>query len=232
MNIKILQSMEWSKLYWENSFKDLIQLHEILPKIGFSYPVTLERNEDYANEGKAFILWRPPHSDLNGWNDKRPSEILKSYIIEGNLKQIRGNYLQFSFKVTDLIPLTTFFNKVPLSKSSPLSRIGQADGSYKIHWKTARHIKKSKIGNYWYLCGSECETTLETILSYSNNHDICIHYSATLHTPAFYETLITNYYLNPDEQKIFDHLISTANEIVDDSLINLTDNQVHGAEYY
>lgn len=75
--IQILQTMQWSKLCWE----EVIKLDSLLPKVGKTYPIKLDENEDYAEEGKAYILWLPPHSELNGWWDKRPSKILKSYVL-------------------------------------------------------------------------------------------------------------------------------------------------------
>ena len=77
MSIELLQTMEWSKLCWDQSFEEIMSLDLILPKTGEIYSVRFEENEDFVREGSAFILWQPPHSELNGWDDKRPSEITK-----------------------------------------------------------------------------------------------------------------------------------------------------------
>lgn len=79
--IYLFQTMSWTKLNWDLSWSEKISLSELLPKVNHSYPIELgKENKDYAKEGKVYFLWQPPHSELNGWYDKRPSEILKSYI--------------------------------------------------------------------------------------------------------------------------------------------------------
>ncbi len=231
MSIELLQTMEWSKLCWDQSFEKLIGLDILLPKIGKQYPVKLERNEDFSKEGQAFILWQPPHSELNGWYDKRPSEILRSYVVEGNLKNPSSNGLSFDFEVIRCLRLVECFSRAKEEKRSPLSSVGQPDGSSRIQWQDARSVTKSRIGGYLYLSGSECETSLEVILSYEKER-LCLHYSATLHMPAHFETVITKYYLGNEEYALFEKLISSADEIIDNSIELLEENQVYGAEYW
>ena len=233
--IEILQTMQWSKLCWDASWEDVIEIETLLPKIGQKYPIKFDENEDFVQEGLVFILWQPPHSDLNGWYDKRPSEILKSYIIEGFLTDLYSDYetreITCSFKVSDFSSLVSYFYNTPETQVSPLSSIGQGDGSSRIQWRDAQYIQKYHLGKFLYLSVTECETGLELILSYRDDK-ICIHYSATLHHPAHYETLITNYYLNEKEQKLIEGLINKATEIIDISYESLTDNQIRGVEYW
>lgn len=127
--------------------------------------------------------------------------------------------------------LLDLFGKVDEEEKSPLSEIGQPDGSSLIQWQDARGALKAKIGDFWYLSGSECETSLEVIFSYEKER-ICLHYSATLHLPAFYETKITKYYLNDIECKLFEKLINHADEITDNTISELQENQIYGAEYW
>lgn len=233
--IEILQTMIWSKLCWDASWKEVIELDTLLPKVGQRYPIKLDENEGFVQEGRVFILWQPPHSDLNGWYDKRPSEILKSYIIEGILTDLHSDYetreITCNFEVSNYSSLVSYFSKIPETQISPLSSIGQGDGSSRIQWRDAQYIQKYNLGNFLYLSGTECETGLELILSYDEDK-ICIHYSATLHYPAYYETVITKYYLNRKEQKLIKNLIVKATEIIDNSDKSLNNNQVHGAEYW
>jgi hypothetical protein len=231
MSIELLQTMQWSQLCWDRSFDKFIELDIILPKIGAVYPVKLQRNESFSKEGNAFILWKPPHSELNGWDDKRPTEILKSYVLEGIIKNSSASGLDFDFEVVNRFRFQDLFSKVTEDEKSPLSEIGQPDGSSLIQWQDARGVLKAKIDDFWYLSGSECETSLEVIFSYEKE-TICLHYSATLHHPAFYETKITKYYLNDVEYKLFKQLISHADEITDNSISELQENQIYGAEYW
>ena len=222
--------MEWSQLCWDQSFEKIMQLDLILPKVGDTYPVKFESNENFVRGGSAFILWQPPHSELNGWYDKRPTEILKSYVLRGLLKPTNERGLAFDFKVLSRIKLVDYFNLVKEGDMSPLSYVGQIKGPPKIQWQGARKILMAKVGDYTYLSGYECETSLEAILAYEGGQ-ICIHYSATLHGPAFYETKITKYYLNNMEQELFEQLIAKA-ELIEDSCRDVSENQILGAEYY
>jgi hypothetical protein len=99
----------------------------------------------------------------------------------------------------------------------------------KLFWELS-FLLKAKIEDYWYLSGSECETSLEVIFSYQNEK-ICIHYSATLHKPAFYETKVTKYFLDEIEHNLFKNIIKDASEIIDRTADSLQNNQIFGAEY-
>jgi len=231
MSIELLQTMEWSKLCWDQSFKEIMPLDLVLPKTGEIYSVKFEKNEDFVREGSAFILWQPPHSELNGWDDKRPSEILKSYVLKGFLKPIDETGLAFDFEVLSRIKLVDCFSLVDEEDKSPLSYVGQPEGPPRIQWQDTRKVFMAKILDYIYLSGSECETSLEVILSYEGDR-ICIHYSATLHAPAFYETKITKYYLDSIEYKLFKRLFAKAELIEDYSYRDIMENQVLGAEYW
>lgn len=234
-SIQLLQTMQWSKLCWNESWEDVIELESLLPKVGKTYPIKLEENEYYAEEGKAYILWLPPHSELNGWWDKRPSEILKSYVLEGTLSNAISDYEKreyfFDFQIEDHTRLINCFSHIPETKISPLSTVGQGNGSSRIQWQDADDLQKFKLGNYLYLSGIECESHLELILSCIENR-WCVHYSATLHYPAKYETAITRYHLNSKEQKLIETLIEKASNIIDDSINTLEDNEICGAEYW
>jgi hypothetical protein len=231
MSIELIQTMQWTKLCWEDSWESIIDLDRILPQVGKVYPVKIETNEDFAKEGKAFILWQPPHSELNGWHEKRPSEILKSYVLDGLIKNISPNGLEFNFKVNNRIGLIYFFSVVDLENKSPLLYIGKQNGTSLIQWSDASYLLKAKVGDYWYLSGHECETSLELIFSYVGDR-ICIHYSATLPTPACYQTEVTKYFLNEKEHTVISQLIQKATEIVEANKSTLEENQVYGAEYY
>jgi hypothetical protein len=231
MSIELIQTMQWTQLCWEISFESIIELDNVLPKIGKVYPIKIEENEDFAKEGKAFLLWQPPHSELNGWYDKRPSEILKSYVLDGLIKNTSTNGLEFDFEVKDRIRLIDFFSVVNLDEKSPLSRIGQQNGTSLIQWSDADHLLKAKVGDYWYLSGHECQTSLEVIFSYVGDR-ICIHYSTTLHTPAWYETKVTKYFLDEIEHIVISKLVEKATELFEVNKYTLQENQVYGAEYY
>lgn len=234
-SIQLLQTMQWSKLCWDESWEDVIELDSLLPKVGKTYPIKLEENEDYAEEGKAYILWLPPHSELNGWYEKRPSEILKSYVLEGTLSNAVSNYEKreyfFDFQVMRRIRLIDYFVKLHEIQSVYVPYFLQYKGNLESAWENVQDLEKYKVRDYLYLYGVDSGSSLEAIFSFEKDR-IYLHYSAILHYPADYETVITGYYLNNKEQKLFEKLIAKASEITDDSMNSLEDNEIYGAKYW
>lgn len=244
MSIELLQTMQWSKLCWEQSFADIIELHTLLPKVGQHYPIVLGRNEDFAVEGLAFILWLPPHSELNGWWDKRPSEILQSYVIE-ELTNRRENWeareLTFDFRVISLQKLVdsfpSYIEEDNLSNHSLLPYLGQDSVSSWISWRSTWQIdsswrfEKYEIDGYVYLISSGGEYMSEAILSYKDD-DLYLHYSAELPSIGSYSTIITKYLLTHKEQALLQQIFSNAKTLTDTSSQALADNQIYGAKYW
>jgi len=81
--IEVLDTVVWSKLKWEESCETTVDINTLLPQVGERYFLPLHFNQQNPKNGKATIVWKPPHSELNGWDDKRPSDMLKSYVVEG-----------------------------------------------------------------------------------------------------------------------------------------------------
>ncbi|MEZ7503312.1 hypothetical protein QO189_12605 [Psychrobacter sp. Arc29] len=234
-SVELLQTMQWSKLCWNESWEEVIKLDSLLPKVGQTYPIKLDENEDYAEEGHAYLLWLPPHSELNGWWDKRPSEILKSYVLEGTLSNAVSNYEKreyfFDFQVISRKRLVDYFASIHDIQNVYVPYIIKYKGNLASAWENAQDLSKFKVGNYLYLHGVKSESSLEAIFSFKEDR-FCLHYSAILHHPADYETVVTRYYLDSQEQKLFSKLIEKANEITDNSIDSLEDSEVHGAEYW
>ena len=234
-SIQLLQTMQWSKLCWNESWEEVIQLDSLLPIVGQTYRIKIDENEDYAEEGQAYILWLPPHSELNGWYDKRPSEILKSYVLEGTLSNAvsddeKREYL-FDFQVISRRMLVDYFASIHDIQNVYVPYVLKYKGNLAAAWENAQALSKFKVGDYLYLHGVESESSLEAIFSFKEDR-FCLHYSAILHHPADYETVVTRYYLDSQEQQLFSKLIEKANEITDNSMDSLEDSEVHGAEYW
>lgn len=229
--IYLFQSMSWAKLSWDLSWIKKVELSQLLPQVNHSYVVELERNEDYAKEGKAYFLWQPPHSELNGWFDKRPSEILKSYVLEGTLISLSGKNLKFDFYLEKTTPLIKIFDEAETINQSPLPIMGLLDGTSCPIWEQSKRLFKAQVDSYIYLAGFECETTLEAIFSLQQEK-LYLHYSAYLPAPAQYETLVTKYCLSEKEENIFKDLLNKAEVIYETEIKNLSKYEVQGAEYY
>ncbi|VEP15435.1 conserved hypothetical protein [Hyella patelloides LEGE 07179] len=225
--------MSWAKLCWDLSFTEKVELSKLLPKINHSYQIVLEWEEYCPREGKTFFLWQPPHSELNGWFDGRPSEILKSYVLQGTITNYSLYSREFNFYVEKITPLTKIFDEVKEVNKSPLpsglrpSLFGYT--SY-ISWEESRNLLKAQVGSYLYLSGAIPETDLEAIFSLKYGK-LYLHYSAYL-PPSASETLITRYRLNEKEDRIFKALFDRAEEMHEPEVKNLSEHQVQGAEYW
>jgi hypothetical protein len=231
-SIYLFQSMSWAKLCWDLSFTEKVELSKLLPQINHSYPIVLQWEEycPTAEKGKAFFLWQPPHSELNGWHDGRPSEILKSYILEGTLTNYSLYSREFDFYLTKVTPIIDTFNMVEEINKSPFILSGLLDGTTCIIWEESRTLLKAQVGSYVYLFGNAPETPLEAIFSLQSGN-LYLHYSAYLPYGSA-ETLITKYRLNEKENRIFKALIDRAEEIHESEVKNLLENEVQGAEYW
>lgn len=85
--IELLTSANWSRTNWDLSWEPIIKLADILPRVGERYQISLQDSEaQNTKNGKYYLLWLPPHSELNTLYD-RPTEVLKSYVIEAELFQ-------------------------------------------------------------------------------------------------------------------------------------------------
>ena len=85
--IELLASANWSRTNWDLSWEPIIKLDEILPRVGEQYQISLQDSEaQNTKNGQYYLLWLPPHSELNTLYD-RPTEVLKSYVIEAELSQ-------------------------------------------------------------------------------------------------------------------------------------------------
>lgn len=85
--IELLASANWSRTNWDLSWESIIKLDELLPRVGERYQISLQDSEaQHTKNGRYYLLWLPPHSELNTLYD-RPTEVLKSYVIEAELSQ-------------------------------------------------------------------------------------------------------------------------------------------------
>lgn len=53
--IYLFQSMSWSRLCWDLSWKEKVELNKLLPKINHFYQIELEWEEYYPTESKVFF---------------------------------------------------------------------------------------------------------------------------------------------------------------------------------
>ena len=127
--IKLLTSANWSQINWDLSWQTLINLDEILPKVGENYQISLEDSEaKYTQNGRYYLLWFPPHSELNTLSD-RPTEVLKTHIIEAELSQgdwIKEGYSDakrnFNAKILSIKKMLEYLPEVQLINRQKISQ--------------------------------------------------------------------------------------------------------------
>ena len=127
--IKLLTSANWSQINWDLSWETIINLDEILPKVGGNYQISIEDSEArYTKNGRYYLLWLPPHSELNTLSD-RPTEVLKSHIIEAELSQgdwIKEGYFDvkrsFTAKVVSIKKMLEYLPELQLINRQKISQ--------------------------------------------------------------------------------------------------------------
>ncbi|MBF0674482.1 hypothetical protein [Pseudomonas sp.] len=225
----ILQSMQWSKLCWDISWNERIDLEAIVPKVGNSYPIELTWNEVYARIGFVEFLWQPPHSELNGWKD-RPSEIFKSFIIGGKLEVSTRPGEKFRLKVSSCTSLLDAIESHKSETEFELPACGLENGDSYVLWERAKNLSRAEIGKYIYISGTECETALEAILEIVGANLFLV-YHAYL-PPAHYETILTRKLLSGNELRIISQAIRNSSILEEHSAFKIGAGEIQGAIYY
>ena len=225
MFIKVIDTVEWSRFNWDRSWEKSIDLDMLLPQTGIKYEIPVCFNQAPIENGTAYVIWKPPHSDLNGWSDKRPSEILKSYVIKGEVKTLARNPERVDFIVTAREKLTDAFENLAETQDVLFHNSPHALG-----WHKVGQLKHARVGGYIYISGGDGETWLEAILS-RDNEKLCLHYSAYRPGSSQFETVLLRTYLSGVDLEIIEKVIKKSVSVDDNSFSELTENQVFGAEY-
>jgi hypothetical protein len=215
----LFQTMQWSKLNWDLSWEKRIDLHQVLPKPFHTYDINLDPLLEHGKLGPVSFLWQPPHSELNTWFD-RPSEIFKSFVIEGTLEKARNENGDFSFNCHSVISLPNLFQSSIASYKLDFAR---------SDWSNVNTSYKKRIGPYLYLNGTGSDLGLESIFEIYNNEIFMVFHSLT-HYACIYANVF-RYKLNEDESHFFKRFIDDAKELVDKSDNDLGDNEIQGAYY-
>lgn len=225
---ELSQSIEWSRLCWDLSWQDIVTLEEILPTIGKTYTVELLWDEIFTDPSSVHFLWRPPHSELNTWED-RPSEIYKSFVIEGEIYKL--DKLKCNFKVKKITRLLDIAQKTPISEAFEFPTCGALDGSSFILWEEVQNCTVSQAGSLLYLNGSSYETSYEAIIEIINN-DYFLIFHVYGQFPLCCDTLITRKKLIGNDLNVMRKVIEQAKKWKENINIELKPNEVQGAVYY
>jgi hypothetical protein len=223
--IKLFISPEWSKLTWESVFNEKLALADILPKEGRAYPLVFDKNEENVSSGDANILWLPPHSELNGLDDGRPSEILKAHIIQGSLSLLNSSKCEWLFKVSHAVPL------IGLIESQ--KEIGETDKELKAgisYLEESQKIFKSVLGKYIFLHCCIGEASCD--LLYSIEGSVYSAHFLSLVMPLGFDAKVGAYVLGKKEVEALNCAIDSAQEIKESSSAGIGDYEVYGVESF
>lgn len=230
MSIEALTTIQWSKFNWDKSWSSLVDIEDLLPEVGVSYALVADEATKRMRDGPAAILWKPPHSELNGWHDGRPFEILKTFVVFGQLKNRRGEKEAFDFLVEHRRKLTDVFESEHEDILSPLSDLCTIPGNSTILWQDAEYLRCAVVGKYTYLCGSAIYTDMELILSFQNGQ-LCIHYASYKPQHGGYDSWVTKHYPGKLERSVLRSLLEKAEVIIENTKSKVPDGRVAGADY-
>lgn len=208
---------------------EIISIEDILPKEGLVYPVRSGFDAIPLKAGAARFLWQPPYIELNGWLDRRPSEVLKTFVLEGELSNPTDGNLQFDFLVTNRCRLVEKFDQLEEDLQPPFSKCRHSiQGVAGTYWANAEWIFWSQVGSYTILSALGDYGVQVAIIFSRHGSKMCVHYSSTEHESFTDESVVTKYYMNSAEQKHFETLIGMGTEKYDDTLGSLPVDKIHG----
>lgn len=123
------------------------------------------------------VIWCPPYSDINGW-DEQPSEILLSYFLNvrvvatgdqvslpaSPLSSLTDGRYRYELEVLSCVPFGALLAGLQGDQAPwKLVKVGTDEGM-KILPDGASWTAKARVGQFVYLCASLYESRVELIL--------------------------------------------------------------------
>lgn len=228
--IELLVSANWSKTNWDLSWQPVIDLNELLPKVGESYEITLQDSEaDYTQNGIHYLLWLPPHSELNGLDD-RPIEVLKAHVVEVELLEdewiqkgtMSGRERKYIAKIIRIQKLIEILSQLKITK----------DKGFKDYFN---HLERSTIhyyvwDHYLYLTQSAEYVKDEFLFKESEQGYLLVFINSWM--SYSYKSEICKVELNKQQNKFIQSLLKPWNKLTPNIQIFVDEGQVQGALYY
>ena len=228
--IEVLVSANWSKTNWDLSWQSVIEISELLPKVGESYEITLQDSEaDYTQNGIHSLLWLPPHSELNGLDD-RPTEVLKAHVVEAELLEdewiqngmMLGRERKYIAKIIGVQKLIENLSQLKITK----------DTNFKDYFN---HLERSTIhyyvwDHYLYLTHSAEYVKEEFLFKESEQGYLLIFINSWV--SYSYKSEICKVELNQQQNKFIQSLLKPWNKLTPNIQIFVDEGQVQGALYY
>ena len=227
--IELLCSANWSRLNWDRSWEPIIDLIDILPHVGEKYFIHLEDSEaEQTQNGTYFLLWLPPHSELNGLCD-RPQEILNAHVIQAKITT--GEWIKEEFYASERA-----FNTEIVSVKKLMDYVSSInitiDGSFHETFKKEDYFETYYFvfDQYLYLKLYDQYLHYEFVFQIEPENYNLIFFQHF--TSGYFDCAITKIRLSPQQINWLKHLLNSSVLLKPIKNSDILTNQVHGADYY
>jgi hypothetical protein len=225
-----------TKTYWPvkpgiDLRDDWLNFQDLVPKVGESRAVYLQKPDSKPIIGEVYLLWHPPHTAINGWDDQ-PSEIVQSQVIIGNISPQAnrtvtdpftinlieiavGRSTEYKVDIKDVIPLLPFCLLRKDVEKFQFPELTDFDRRVYNLWGKVQWCGKFELENFTYFQANSYESNFEALFLKIDGH-----FWLKMHEYSggtFYESCLTNYPLNQLEQAIFERLAEKA-VVLEDSV--------------
>lgn len=223
--IKLLASISWTQNQWDLSFEEVIDLNKILPCIDAKYESYLKDNESQdVKSGKHYILWLPPHSELNGLS-LRPKEILKAHIMEADVfieEWKLGEYKSLNRRKCEIyVKGIVRLLDVPVINSRLEFDLKFDDDYYRIqYYRWDHYVMVFKDAEY---------VQEEFLFSIQNGEVILLFMNGWV--AESYESFVCHQLLSGIQRTAFFNLLNRP-PLIPEAHLELRSDQVQGASYY
>ncbi len=218
--------------FWARDYDIDQKDSEIVPKLGEKRIVYVPLGTEVGEDEKFYVLWFPPESEFNGWDDD-PNEISGTHVVECTLvyiesypftdKQINSfvekwivprNASKYEANVLSVTPFLEFCENYKGNDKFFFQRCGYPDGSSKIIWEEAREYRKAQFGSSLiYITGNVPEQNFGAVIEVDVSGKYCIKFHEH-YDPGLEERVAINYRLKGKELQFFKEAIENAIELM------------------
>ena len=191
----------------------LVRLEDLLPRPGQEQTVWV-CGYALSEEATLDLLWYPPYSEQNGWDDQ-PSEIELSQIVSGRVVSAAQSSdmdeVECKISIQQRVPLLSCVRA--LSRAPPTAALSMPIRMRYQHWRQAHWCGAAEIGGFIYLSALAGEANLELILK-RRGHVLRVLYEQ-LSYDAWYEGAIGHWDLDKSDLEIIEKHLRNAVELRD-----------------